>query len=79
MLLLLCVVGLCSAMIGWAHEHGYVGTVKQIANTVQSSLQNIQGINEVQDRIEPSRNRPFIYTYEFYSTEYAVQASDDEP
>ena len=76
-LLLLCVT-LGAAMIGWAHEHGHDGTVKQIANTVQTSLQNAQRLKEVQGRVDPNPNRPIIY-YGLYSAEYAGEASEDEP
>jgi hypothetical protein len=76
LLLLLC-VGVGAAVIGWAHEHGHDGTVKQVANTVQTSLQNGQRLKEVQDRVDPNRVRPNIYG--LYSAEYPGEVSEGEP
>ena len=75
-LLLLLWVGVVASVIGWAHEHGHDGTVKQIANTVQTSLQNGQRLQEVRDRVDPGIHRSVIYDYGLYLTEYA---GEDEP
>jgi hypothetical protein len=64
-----------AAVIGWAHGHGHDGTVKQVANTVQTSLQTGQRVKEVQDGVD----RPYIYNYALYSAEYAAEASEGDP